>query len=166
MVLLKVHACILSTGIQTKFQSAQMLLGHISFEYCPTKDSSCIIAGGAHSIALEFAELYGSRDPSSGDSREKTILYINLLVAAGRLSDAVAVTRISKHTEDDVEMFNCFLDKCQQGVCVMYTIDMYLSIKNCLYNSSKISVYTIPYYRKVWWNVNCYKNFDKSGEES
>ena len=74
-------------------------------------------AGGAHSIALEFAELYGSRDPS-GDSREKTILYIDLLVAVDRLSDAVAVTRISKHTEHDVEMFNCFLDKCQQGVYI------------------------------------------------
>lgn len=82
---------------------------------------SCIIAGGVHNIALEFAELYGSRDPS-GDSQQKTILYIDLLVAAGRLSDAVAVTRISKHTEHDVEMFNCFLDKCQQGVYVLYAI--------------------------------------------
>ena len=88
----------------------------------------CVITGGAHNIALEFAELYGARDPS-GNSREKTVLYIDLLVAAGRLSDAVAVTRINKHTEHDVEMFNCFLDKCQQGVCCvcvracgMYTI--------------------------------------------
>lgn len=74
-----------------------------------------VIVGGAHNLALQFADLYGSRDPS-GDSREKTILYIDLLVAAGRLSDTVAVTRNSKQSEHDMEMFNCFLDKCQQGV--------------------------------------------------
>jgi len=73
---------------------------------------------------VEFADFFGSCDPS-GDSREKTILYIDLLVTVGRLSDAIAATRNSKCSENDMEMFNCFLDRCQQGVylqAVVYSI--------------------------------------------
>ena len=72
--------------------------------------------------------LYGSCDPS-GDSREKAILHINLLVAAGRLSDAVIVTRNSRQSEHDVEMFNCLLEKCQQGVCLYASRQTYSSQK-------------------------------------
>ena len=74
-----------------------------------------LVIAGAHNIALQFADQYGSLDPS-GDSQEKAILYIDLLVAAGRLSDAVTVTRAKKQSVDDLEIFNCFLDKCQQGI--------------------------------------------------
>lgn len=76
-----------------------------------------VIGVAQYQYAMEFAELFGSRDPS-GDSREKTILYIDLLVAVDRLSDALAATRTSKHSEHDMELFNCLLDKCQQGLCL------------------------------------------------
>ena len=67
---------------------------------------------------------YGSHDLSS-DSREKAVLHINLLVAAGRLSDAVIVTRKSRQSEHDMEMFNCLLEKCQQGVSLYSSIQIY-----------------------------------------
>lgn len=58
--------------------------------------------------------MFRTRDPS-GNSREKTVQYIDLLVSVGELSDAVNITRSCKRSEHDMEMFNCFLDNCQQG---------------------------------------------------
>ena len=72
-----------------------------------------IILDGAHQ-ALKFASMFSSRDPSGDNSREKMLLHIDVLVAVGRLSDALSVVRKGSDSEHD--LYSCFLDKCQKGM--------------------------------------------------
>ncbi|XP_065890104.1 protein ELYS-like isoform X2 [Dysidea avara] len=67
---------------------------------------------GAHQ-ALKFASMFSSRDPSGDNSREKMLLHIDVLVAVGRLSDALSVVRKGSDSEHD--LYSCFLDKCQKA---------------------------------------------------
>jgi len=69
---------------------------------------------GAHQ-ALKFASMFSSRDPCGDSSQEKMLLHLDVLVAVGRLSDALSVVRKGSDSEHNAELYNCFLDKCQQG---------------------------------------------------
>jgi len=59
--------------------------------------------------------MFSSRDPHGDSSREKMLLHLDVLVAVDRLSDALSIVRKGNDSEYDAELYNCFLDKCQQG---------------------------------------------------